>query len=62
MSSNLNKAIVVQVSLDCKALSVFQEYPHPGPVFGVAWSPFVERQFITACRDGIVRMFDTTTS
>jgi WD40 repeat protein len=37
-------------------------HPHPQTVNVVAWSPTEEYLMVTACRDGIVRLFDTRVS
>lgn len=37
---------------------MIKQYDHPDAVFGVAWSPANENNFVTGCRDGMVRLYD----
>ena len=59
ISSQQNEALVISVSDNYKNLSIDMRYPHVDAGFGVAWSPSVERFFITACKDAKIRLFDT---
>lgn len=44
----------------CKNLALVKEYKHPDQTFGCAWNPFNANEFITACQDGIVRLYDSS--
>ena len=35
---------------------------HPSNVFGVAWNPFQENAFATACEDGTLRLWSLNQS
>lgn len=62
MTSAMNAAFVIEV-MDlpaCKNLAIARKYDHPDQVFGCAWNPFNAREFITACQDGLVRLFDNS--
>jgi len=60
MSSSANASFVIEVSdyPACKQLVVVKEYSHPNKVFGVSWNPMQENEFVTACEDGLLRVFD----
>ena len=62
MSSHSKNAFLIKTDDTCKNLNVELTYAHPDIVFGLCWSPDNERLFLTACMDGNVRMFDTTTA
>ena len=35
-----------------------KEYPHPDKTFGCSWNPTRVNEFLTACEDGLLRVFD----
>ena len=60
MTSAKNAAFVIEVSdlPACKTMQVARQYIHPNQVFGCAWNPMNAHEFITACQDGLIRLFD----
>jgi len=52
-------AAVIDVT-DMKNPATLLTYPHPETVFGVCWNPKLATQFLTACLDGKVRLFEVT--
>jgi len=60
MSSSANGVFVILVAdyPICKQLVIAKEYPHPNKAFGVCWNPTRENEFVTACEDGLLRVFD----
>ena len=53
-------AIVVEIQdyPTCKSLAIAKEYQHPDKVYGCAWNPMQKNEFVTACEDKILRLFD----
>ena len=35
-----------------------KEYAHPNKVYGCCWNPTKTGEFLSACEDGLLRMFD----
>lgn len=61
MSTAASAVFVVEIAdyPVCKQLRVMIEYPHPNKVFGCCWNPIKATEFVTACEDGYLRVYDT---
>lgn len=60
MTTAVNQAFVVEAKdyPACKNLEIVKTYPHPNKVYGCQWNPTKQNEFITACEDGMIRVFD----
>ena len=60
MTSAANSAYVIEAQdyPACKQLAIAKNYPHPDKTFGCSWNPTKETEFVTACEDGLLRVFD----
>ncbi len=64
MTSAAGFAIVVEIQdyPVCKSLAVAKDYAHPNKVYGCAWNPMKQNEFVTACEDKLLRLFDFSIS
>ena len=60
MSTAANQAFVIEAKdfPACKNLEIVKTYPHPNKTYGCQWNPTKSTEFITACEDGLLRIFD----
>ena len=59
-TSHDNVAFVIEI-IDyptCKNIALKKGFDHPSHVYGCSWSPINANEFVTACQDGILRMFN----
>lgn len=60
MTTAASQAFVVEAKdfPACKNIEVVKSYPHPNKAYGCQWNPSKQNEFITACEDGLLRVFD----